>query len=376
MKQLTFLISLVLLISIGLNAQTNKRTSAYMYLQNGQLDKAKESIDEAIVHEKTSVDAKTWLYRGQIYYQLATGNFPMFNNLAENAPNIAYESLLNAKKYDAKEKYDDEISQYLSLLVQVFYVEGGTNFQEQNYGGAIEDFKKAYEISLANDVIDTVAAFNIGMAGVLSDNPAVAAEYLEVCVDVQFDDPRVYTFYNRSAKQLGDTTRAFEIIKMGRERYPNELSLLLEEAQLYLETDQKDLLLESLMKAVEADPGNANLYFLIGKTYDDKKEYITAEEYYKKAAEAKPDFFEAYYNIGAIYVNQAAEMQAQANDLPLNETDKYNELTEKAGEYLMQAVPYLEKALEVKPDDAPTIAALKESYSRLKMNDKLEELNK
>jgi Flp pilus assembly protein TadD len=55
--------------------------------------------------------------------------------------------------------------------------------------------------------------------------------------------------------------------------------------------------------------------------------------------------------------------------------DEYAALTEKANENLAKAVPHLEKALEIKPDDAPTISALKETYARLKMVDKLEKLN-
>jgi tetratricopeptide (TPR) repeat protein len=365
----------MLLISIGLNAQSNKRTSAYMYLDNGQLDKAKASIDEAAEHEKTKEDPKTWLYRGMIYYQISTGQFPMYSDLSPDAANIAYESLLNAKKFDVKGKYDDDIAMYMGYLTQIFYQEGGTKFQEGDYMSAIDDFKKAFEIAEANGSFDTIAAFNIGMAGVLSDDPAIASEYLAKCVEVQFDDPRVYTFYNRAEKQLGDTARAIEIVKEGRERYPAELSLLLEEAQIYLERGENEKLQQSLLAAIEQDPTNPNLYFLLGKTYDDQKDYPTAEKYYKKAAEVNPEFFESYYNLGAIYVNQAAEVQAQANDLPLDQTDKYDELTEQAANYLEKAVPYLEKALEIRPDDAPTIAALKESYARLKMDDKLKMLN-
>ncbi len=376
MKQVTLLVSFILLIAIGLNGQNNKRTSAYMYLQNNQLDKAKEAIDEASVHEKTQYDPKTWLYKGMIYYQLATGTLPMYDGLAPDAADVAYDALLNAKKYDEKGRYEDDIKLYMSYLTQIFYQQGGNHFQEHNYEASIDDFIKAFKIAEANGQFDTIAAFNIGMAGVLSDNPDVASEYLAKCVEVKFDDPRVYTFYNRSVKQLGDTARAFEIVREGRERFPDELSLLLEEAQLYLETGQKEKLLSSLLEAIEEDPTNANLYFLVGKTYDDKKEYEKAEEYYKKSSEVNPTFFEAFYNMGAIYVNQAAETQALANDLPLNETDKYNELTDQAGKYLEMAVPYLEKALEIRPNDVPTITALKEAYARLNMTDKLEKLNK
>ncbi len=150
---------------------------------------------------------------------------------------------------------------------------------------------------------------------------------------------------------------------------------MLEQAQIYLERGENEKLQKSLLEAIEQDPSNANLYFLLGKTYDDTGNTENAEKYYTKATEVNPKFFEAYYNIGAIYVNKAASLQAEANDLPLDQINKYNELTEKANENLAKAVPFLEKSLEINPEDAPTIAALKEAYARLKMNDKLKELN-
>jgi tetratricopeptide (TPR) repeat protein len=369
------LVGLSLLISIGGYAQSSKRTSAYMYMQNGQLDKAKESIDEAIQHEKTMTDAKTWLYRGEIYYEIARSPLEIYKDLDANAPLVAYESLQKAKEFDTKGKYDKDIALYMGNLTQVFYNTGNTAYQAGEYAKAIEDFRIAYNISDMNGQLDTIAAYYIGMCAVLDDKPELAAEYLSKCVEANFDDPNIYRFYNRAVKQMGDTVRAIEIINEGRERYPDELNLLLELAQIYLEQGKKEELLTSLLEAIEADPTNANLFFLIGKTYDDMKDFEKAEEYYKKAAEVNPEFFEAYYNIGAIYVNKAAEFQSMANDLPLNETEKYEELSAKAGENLEKAVPWLEKSLEVRPDDEPTIYALKEAYARLKMDDKLQELN-
>lgn len=375
MKRTVILFVISLIISFSGYSQTAKRTSAYMYNKNGQLDKAVESINEAILNEKTSQDAKTWMYRGEIYYNISTSPLPAYQALDTNAALVSYQSFMKAKEYDAKGQYSEEIAPYLNGLVNEFYRLGGVSFQESNYNNAIDNFEIAFNIASSLGKFDTIAAFNIGMSGVLSEQPKVAAEYLKKCVDVQFDDPRIYMFYNRAAKQLGDTTLAFQVVELGRERYPEDLSILLEQAQLYLETDQKEELLTSLQEAVKADPNNATLYFLMGKSYDDLKNVELAEKNYKKAAELNPDFFEAYYNMGAIYVNKAAEMQAEANDLPLNETAKYNELTEEANKNLAIAVPYLENALQIRPDDQPTILALKEAYGRLKMNDKLQKLN-
>jgi tetratricopeptide (TPR) repeat protein len=102
---------------------------------------------------------------------------------------------------------------------------------------------------------------------------------------------------------------------------------------------------------------------------------VKAEEYYRRATEVKPDFFEAYYNIGAIYNNKAAQLTQAANNLPLDQVDEYNKLIDEANKSLEEAMPYLEKALEINPEDQLTIQALKEVYTRLKMNDKLESLN-
>ena len=375
MKRIAFLLSLIMLIGVMASGQSNKRTSAYMYNENGLLDQAKEAIDEAVVHEKTINDPKTWLYYGIIYYNIATSELPAYKELDADAPMKSFNALMKSRDLDVKGKYKEDISHYLSYLTNVFYREGGTAFQDGDYTKSIQDFEVAYKIGETNERLDTVAAFNIGMAGVLSDQPDIATKYLQICVDANFDEPRIYMFYNRSAKQLGDTARALEIIKLGRERYPNELSLLLEQAQIYLERGENKKLQEALKVALEKDPTNANLYFLLGKTYDDEGEKIVAEEYYLKSVEANPEFFEAYYNIGAIYVNNAAELQIQANDLPLNDTEKYDELTAEANKNLEKAVPYLEKSLELRPDDIPTLTALKEAYARLKMTDKLKQLS-
>ncbi len=379
MKKIAIILTIGLLsLSTGGFAQKSARTSAYMYQQKGQLDKAKAEIDKAVNHPKTMNDPKTWLYRGMIYYGIATSPLPAFQKLDTNAAMVALQSLEKAKELDVKGKYTDDINLNLSNLINVFYQNGTDGFNEKNYEKSIQAFENALRVAKDMDKFDTIAAFNVGMSAVLADKPDVASKYLKECIDKKFDDPRVYMFYERSLKQLGDTAAAYAALKEGRERFPDNLKLLLEEAQLYLERGESHKLISSLKTAINKDPenpNNANFNFLIGKSYDDLGKTDSAEMFYKKALEVKPDFFEAYYNIGAIYVNKASELQQKANDLPLEETEKYNKLNEQANENLKKALPWLEKSLELHPDDQPTLRALKEAYARLKMNDKLKELN-
>ena len=100
-----------------------------------------------------------------------------------------------------------------------------------------------------------------------------------------------------------------------------------------------------------------------------------AENYYKKAIELNPDYFDANYNLGALYVNQAIEISKAANELPLNEEKKYKELKDQETELLRKSLPYIEKADSLQPNDQYTLRSLKDIYTRLGMMDKLKSIN-
>jgi len=377
MKKILVTISLIAFVfSIGLG-QTNKRTSAYMYNKNKQYDKAKEAIDEAILHPKTENDAKTWMYRGIIYYNIAMSEDEQVKALAPDAPEISYESLLKSKQLDDKKQLDVETSIYLIQLTNLFYQRGADGFQNSDYAVAIKNFTIAYKIAEADGRFDTIAAFNIGMSGVYSEDKTLTEStmpYLKKCIDVNFMDPRVYLFYARSEKQIGDTTAAFATLEKGRVLFPQELSLQLEQSQLYLETGQNEKLIASLKEAIEADPTNENLYRVLGQTFENVGDKENAIMYYRKAIEINPDFGDAIFNLGAIYVNDAAELYTEANNLPFEEQKKYDELKKQADDNLYKALPYLERSLELNPTDQVVISALKEAYANLKMNEKLNSL--
>lgn len=366
---------LSLLINLGGYAQKQKRTSAYMYNKNGQYDKAMEAINEAINNPKTEQDAKTWMYRGIIYYNISRDTSATVNALEPNAANIAVESFSKAKQLDVKNDNEGEIAMYLINLTNDFYKKGADNFTSSDYGSAVKNFKQAFAIAEMDNRFDTIAAFNVGMSGMHAEEPVVAAEYLQKCIDAKFKDSRVYLYYSRVQKQLGDTTSSFAALELGRELFPNEKSLQLEEAQLYLETGNNDKLINSLKQAIASDSQNPNLYRVLGQTYENLGDVDNAILSYKQAIEIKPDFGDAIFNLGAIYVNRASILYTEANNLPFEETEKYERIKGEADADLHLALPYLEKSLELNPGDDVVIGALKEAYVNLKMNDKLKELS-
>ncbi len=397
MKRIFVMMLVSLIVTTGVYAQKNKRTSAYNYnkefdnsiemyklkhdaksLKKAEdaLNLAKESIEPAITHEKTMNDPKTWLYRGIIYYNVA--HLPLdldsVGKVDREAGKISFESLKKAKELDVKGKYKKDIDLYLQNLYNLYFSQGATNFNDQDYNLAKENLKSAFDIQEVRGSFDTTAAFYVGLVSFMDKDADNTIDYMKKCDEVGYADPRIYIYWNRALKMEGDTTAALDVVIKGRKKYPEELSILLEQAQIYLEKGENEKLKESLLKAIDKDSSNANLLFLLGKTYADEGDKVNAEKYYAKAGEAKPDFFEAFYNIGAIYNNQASELMKQANDLPLEKTDEYNALIKQANVNLEKAIPWLEKALKIKPDDTFTRHALKEAYTRLKQYDKAKAL--
>lgn len=397
MKKLVVTLLSLLLISSGIYAQKSKRTSAYNYnkefdnslemyklkkdtkdLESAKksLELAKESIEPTITNEKTMNDPKTWLYRGIIYYNIARLpiDIDSLGKVDREAAKIAFESLKKAKELDVKKRQKTDIDIYLQNLYNLYFSQGATNFNDQDYVDAKQNLKSAFEIQQLKGVFDTTTAFYVGLVSFLDKDADNTIDFMKKCDQVNFNDPRVYIYWNRALKMKGDTAAALNVISNGRKKYPEELSILLEEAQIYLEKGENEKLKESLLKAVQKDSTNANLWFLLGKTYDDEGDKVNAEKYYTKATIAKPDFFEAFYNIGAIYNNKASELMKTANDLPLEENEKYNKLVKEADGYLEKSIPWLEKAYKIKPDDDYTRNALKQAYMQLKQYDKAKAL--
>jgi tetratricopeptide (TPR) repeat protein len=116
------------------------------------------------------------------------------------------------------------------------------------------------------------------------------------------------------------------------------------------------------------------MYYARGTIYDKKGEVEKAAADYQKAIELDPETFDAYYNMGALYYNQGADYNNKANELPLDQTKKYDEYMKLSDEAFKKAIPYLEKANQLKPDDIATANTLIKLYTRTNQLDKAKEL--
>ncbi len=371
----TLLTVLIMFISIVMIGQTNKRTSAFNYQRYGKLDLAKKAIDEAAQNENTIGDAKTWFYRGNIYYDIAVSIDSNYRNLDPDPFQVAYDSYMKAKSLDTKGEFTADIMKYTKAVGEGFYNLGVINYNAQKFKDAAINFEKAFEVSKSIQMVDTSALVNAAVSAKSGNEIQMAKKYFQQLIAMGVQKPDVYASLSEIYKAEGDTTKALQMIGQGRTLYPDDFNLLIAEINIYLATNEKTKAITDLEMAMKIDSTNASIYFAVGTIYDQMGDLAKATGAYLNALKVKPDYFEANYNLGALYVNQAADILAKANDLPLDAVKEYEVQKAKADEMLDKSLPYLEKAHELMPDDVNTMVSLKEIYTRLGMTDKLKEIN-
>ncbi len=384
----------LLFAALAMVGQNSKVTTAKFAYDDGNLEKAKEAIDIAVNHPKTQADAKAWYYRGLIYKAIYLDT-TQYKNLDSNALDKARESFYKALEFDTKNKYKEFILlNGLDFLYRSYYWEGDRKRNNRDFAGAYEDYKIAHEANarLFDEGIatieDTTVYFLEGYTAQKSDQSEIAKKIYKDLLDMRYEFPLFYQLYSELLVKDDSVDQALEVLAVGREIYPQNKDLMIAELNIYLMAGKQQEAVDKFEAAAKADSTNADIWFALGTIYDilhDKaiengnEEDINTYrakmiEAYSKALEVNPDHYKAGYNLGVMYFNEAVEIAKKMNKLPLNAQKEYNTLLEERNQRLELALPYLEKALQSKPDEIDTMKALKELYVWLQMYDKAKEI--
>jgi tetratricopeptide (TPR) repeat protein len=157
----------------------------------------------------------------------------------------------------------------------------------------------------------------------------------------------------------------------------------MDEMTLLLALDRADEAEGSVKLAIEKEPNNALLYSVLGGLYDKKaaeakddaeiqKWYGLAEEAYKQAIAKDANYFDAYFNIGVLYNNRAANEYEKCNKLKSD--TEYVKCKKVADDIYLQAVPYFEGAHRLDPKDQQTIQQLMKLYAKTNDQAKYQEM--
>ena len=149
--------------------------------------------------------------------------------------------------------------------------------------------------------------------------------------------------------QLGDKDKAMAAVQEARLADPNDLNLILTEANIYIELGEKSKFQALMNEAIAQDPENANLYYNLAVVTSDLGEKEAARGYYEKAIELDPAYENAYMNLVALILEQEQEIVEQMNSLGTSAADnaKYDALKTDREELYKECVPILKSLIEI-----------------------------
>ncbi len=170
----------------------------------------------------------------------------------------------------------------------------------------------------------------------------------------------------------GNNDKALSAMADARAENPDDLGLLLSEASVYLKMGDRAKFKQLMEDATEKDPNNPELQYNLGVIAAESGSLDEAKRYYNKAIAINPEYTDAYINLAVAILGVEATIIEKMNNLGNSAADnrKYDELKEQRSQLYAEAIPYLEKALELKPSNIDAAKTLMNIYSSLGEMDK------
>jgi tetratricopeptide (TPR) repeat protein len=393
MKKVVFIGVFVSLASFSF-AQSGKRAlnNAYSHYSNEYYDRAKEEIDKCIDFDDTKADAKTWIYRGNIYmmieYMKPTKDSNIYKKY-DGCAEVAYEAYMQALKIDPKDSPQGNMRissarqglRYCSnLLVDESYKAMnkamGTKNQE-DFDYAFQLAKKAY---FANDTNGN-AIYCLGLAAQLAGKMDDAKTYYLEMAKKKIRNVSIYKNLANIYREEGDMPNAVKTMEAGVPLFlhdtlfkaTNDSNVTKNLTKNYVDYAEAYSIIMTLAgrseeaneireKALEKDPKNHTMLINTGVQLIDAKRYDEAMEYFKRVLDMNPNDMLANYNMGNCYYNKYVDKSNELNKI--EDLDLYAKAKEEAEEILKPARPYLEKAHELDPKEVKTLIMLQRVYAR------------
>lgn len=402
-----FVLAIALTLGFSAIAQKKEIKTAVKEINKGNYEKAAVALDaaEALLG---SMDEK---YKSQYYlyrsiYYLKNGE-PDFNTIKKSI-----DALKLATAPADKQAVNNQITNLKAHLVNT----GSSLLNTKDYKSSSDYFESAYKLS-PNDTIYLFYAASTAVNAKMYDRSLVMYEELrnlgytgieqnyfatnkETQVEELFEskvlrdlsvkskshiNPKDETTKSKFPEiiknialiyvQNGDNEKALQAMKVARAEAPDDLNLLLTEANVYYSMGNTPKFKELLEIAIQKDPMNPELQYNLGVICADTNDFESSKKYYLRAIELNPDYTNAYINLAALILGQEESILDEMNTLGSSAADdrKYDELKAKRNQLYLDAIPYLESAFGIDSGNYQAAKTLANIYSAVGDTDKYKE---
>jgi tetratricopeptide (TPR) repeat protein len=365
-------LAFVYMTTTGFQCGSAETTSAKLYMQQKQWDKAEASLLKEVT--KNDKNEEAWFLLGQV--RLEVRKYAEMNDAYTHALQVS-------------DKYKTEIARNRLAVWAMMYNEGVGIYNKGRdtasyYQLAIERFSTAINVvpdssstyyvrALAYYAQHDLKSAQKDLETAIAKNPAFE-EAARLLGQVHYTN----ALERQQAKDeagykagIASATTAFELAYKANPGSADNITNLIDVYERSQNTDKAMALTKS---AVEKDPNNKIFRYAYGVFLLKQDRFPESTEQFKKAIEIDPSYGDAIYNAGVSYLNWGVSMKAESDKKADAERvkNKGKDVKEDVSykEKFKEALPYLEKAQELRPDDLALLQQLGKLYANLNMVDK------
>ncbi len=378
-----------------------------------ELKKAQENIDYAAITAPTNAEPKTFRYQGEIYTLIA-----FEERLKKDYPTAAlasYEAWIKgveleesklasknkpASKIPAKAEYKEGLENVGNALYNggIDAINGGGYEKGYPFFTAIVNIQKKNATVFADKPLsfqfkqgdaERMAGLCALKAGKMSEGESILNAQIAKNEIPLEQLPAIYNMLAEAyiANKQGEKAR--NILADARKKFPTDKDLLYTEINLALAEGRLSELETQLKQAIESEPTNAELWYILGNMYDglfrerlqvnDQNASVTAEneksglgyfqkaeDNYQKAVKLNGKHYNSLYGVGVLYVNYYNYCTKKL--APMSPKDAtYATWSKTQEEAVNKSLEFLSTAEKTEPNNLLALEALKKIYG-LKSN--------
>lgn len=410
-----FIIAAALLISSFTYAQKDEIKALEKALKVGDFAAAKSatSAADALMSNMDDKAKEKYLYlKSQAFYSNG--------NTKDSDIDVALESLeeLNQlQQTSGQTKYAEDAKILKNDILKNMIGRASKAYDTKNYKGAAKKFNSVYRLTPS----DTIYLYFAASSAVQGMDYDQSLEYYNELKDMGYDGSEMKYFATNietgQEEVFGDKTlrdaaivskqyqnpknerspskraeivknialiyvsnnendKAIAAMKDARDENPEDVGLILSEANVHLKMGNKEKFKSLIEEATKSDPNNAELQFNLGVLAAEANDVENARKYYNKAIELDPNYGDAQLNMAVLILEGEAAIIEEMNGLGTSAADdkRYDELRDKRSGLYAEAVPYLKRVLEINPKNIDAARTLMNMYSALGETDKYKEM--
>lgn len=358
--------------------QKTKLLPVFHLIEGNRFNEAKGAVEDILGNSEAAGWPRTWYARGLLSHNAwREGISKNDRKLTELYPDqlyVAFESYRKADSLDQQGRLNRQLRPRYIMLANDFQRFGERQYAARNFGEALRAFEHSMLIASVPELKlkpDSNLLYNAALAAYEGNNWSRAIKHLSVLNQNRHSANVAHLLFS-SWLAKADTIQAENVMADAINAFPEDETLVLLLADLYVNKGTPQAALGLLNEAIQRQPDNYIFFNSKGLIYQKQANHHEAIAAYLEAHRIAPDNIMVFINLATCYYNIGVEIER--NSLSLTSISQVMIERERSGRAFQSAISWLDMAYEAGPTNQQTLLKLLDLYRALRITDKVNSL--